>query len=64
MKNELLDEILDEIHKVRAAHAARFNHDLEAMARDLQRREALSRARGVKFDDPPKRKKSRSRKTA
>jgi len=58
------DEILGEIHRIRAAHAARFNHDLDAMVKDLQRREALSEARGVKFLDPPKPKRPRSRKTA
>jgi len=58
------DPILEEIRKIRAEHSAQFNHDLDAMVKDLQKEEALARARGVKFADPPKRKKSRSRKTA
>jgi len=65
MKDKFLDEILDEIHRIRAEHAAEFNHDLKAMLNDLRREEALAKARGVKFVSPPKdRKRSRNRKTA
>ena len=53
----LKDPIVEELHKIRAERSARFNHDLDAMFKDLQRREALSRARGVKFVSPPNRKK-------
>ena len=52
------DPIVEEIHRVRAEHSKQFNHDLDAMFKDLQRREALSRARGVKFAAPRKRKKT------
>jgi len=55
------DPIIEELHRIRAERSAEFNHDIKAMIKDLQRREALSRARGVKFDDPPKRKKTRVR---
>ena len=56
------DPIIEELHRIRAEHAAEFNHDLHAMIKDLQRSEALSRARGVKFvSPPPKRKKTRAR---
>ena len=58
------DHILDEIRRIRAEHSAEFNHDLDAMVKDLQRREALSRARGVKFVAPPKNNKRTQRKTA
>jgi len=54
MKDKFLEEILDEIHRVRAEHAAEFNHDLKAMLDDLRRHEALAKARGVKFLSPPK----------
>ena len=54
------DPILEEIHRVREKYSSQFP-TFEAMVKDLQRREALSRARGVKFDDPPKRKKTRTR---
>ena len=33
------DSIIAELRKTRDAHAARFNHDLDAMLRDLQERE-------------------------
>lgn len=33
------DPIVDEIRKIRDAHAARFNYDLEAIYRDIKERE-------------------------
>lgn len=36
---ERRDPIVDEIRRIRDAHAAKFNYDLNAIARDLQRRE-------------------------
>ena len=51
------DPILEEIRRIRTERSARFNHDLDAMVKELQREEALDRARGVKFADPPARKK-------
>ena len=56
------DPIIEEIHRIRAERAAKFNHDLHAMMNDLRQREALSEARGVKFVSPPKdRKRTRSK---
>ena len=56
------DPIIEEIHKIRAERAAEFNHDIHAMMNDLRRREALAKARGVKFVSPPKdRKRSRGK---
>jgi len=33
------DPILDEIHRFREEHAARFDHDVDAIVRDLQEQE-------------------------
>ena len=58
------DPILEEIRRVREEYSAQFP-DLHSMVKDLRRQEALARARGVKFADPPKRRKLRgARKTA
>jgi len=47
------DPILDEIHRVREALAARFDHDLEAIGRYLMDREKQEDRAAVAF--PPKR---------
>lgn len=36
------DEILEEIHKIRAEHAEAFNYDLQAICDDLRRKQAES----------------------
>jgi len=36
------DPIIEEIHKIRQEHAARFGYDLRAIVRDYQRRQKLS----------------------
>ena len=41
------DPIVDEVHRVRDAHAARFNYDLDAIFQDIKEREKKS---GLKFD--------------
>ena len=33
------DPIVEELHRIREAHAARFNHDLQAIVGDLRRLE-------------------------
>lgn len=35
------DPIVDELHRVREAHAARFNNDLRAIVQDLKELEAV-----------------------
>jgi hypothetical protein len=40
------DPIVDEVRRIRDAHAARFNYDLDAIFRDLKEREKKS---GLKF---------------
>jgi len=41
------DPIVDEIRRVRDAHAARFNYDLDAIFRDIKERETKSRHKFV-----------------
>ena len=36
------DPIVEEIRKVREAHAARFNHDLDAICQDIREEEEKS----------------------
>ena len=40
------DPIVDEVHRIRDAHAARFNYDLDAIFQDIKEREKKS---GLKF---------------
>ncbi len=42
------DPIVAEVRKVRDAHSARFNHDLDAIFRDIKEREKAS---GLKFEN-------------
>jgi hypothetical protein len=46
------DVIVEEVHRVREAHAAQFNHDLWAIYQDLKRLEVESECPLVSF--PPK----------
>jgi hypothetical protein len=55
------DPFVDEIRKIRDAHAARFNYDLEAIYRDIKEREKeRERTTGRKFIPPPRRAGSAS----
>jgi hypothetical protein len=47
------DPIVEEVRKVREAHAARFNYDLRAIYQDLKRLERESGRTFVRF--PPRR---------
>ncbi len=42
----MTDPIVDEVRRVRDAHAARFNYDLDAIFQDIKEREKKS---GLKF---------------
>jgi hypothetical protein len=46
------DPIIDEIRKVREAHASRLNRDLDAIFRDIKEREKQGRRKFVSF--PPR----------
>ena len=43
------DPIIEELHKFREEHAARFNYDLDAIIKDLQESERLSNRQKVSF---------------
>ena len=43
------DPIVDEVRRVRDAHAARFNYDLDAIFRDTKEQEAKSGRKFVSF---------------
>jgi hypothetical protein len=47
------DPIVEEVRRVRDAHAARFGYDSEAIYKDLKEQERLSGREFVRF--PPKR---------
>jgi hypothetical protein len=55
------DPIVEEIHRYRQEHAAKFNYDVDAIARDIQEREKTSKARFVDLSkappDPPRGRK-------
>ena len=38
-EREFVDPIVEEVRRVRDAHAARFNYDLDAIVRDLRERQ-------------------------
>lgn len=44
------DPIVDEVRRVRDAHAARFNYDLDAIFRDIKEQEKKSGRRFVSFN--------------
>ncbi|NDH07022.1 hypothetical protein EBX93_14075, partial [bacterium] len=46
------DEIIDEIHEIRDAHAAKFKYDLHAICDDLKKTEAQNIAAGHPFITP------------
>jgi hypothetical protein len=48
---KMKDPIVEEIHRIRCAYAAQFNHDLAALVRDAQQRERAARRAGRKFVD-------------
>jgi len=47
------DPIVDEVRRVREAHAARFHYDLDAIFRDIKEQEKKSGRKFVSF--PPRR---------
>ena len=47
------DPIVDEVRRVRDAHAARCNYDLWAIFRDIQEQQKRSGLKFVSFASPP-----------
>ena len=45
------DPIVDEVRRVRAEHAARFNYDLRAIFRDIKEQQERSGLKFVSFAD-------------
>ena len=45
-----IDPIVDEVRRVRDAHAAKFNYDLRAIFRDLKANEAASGREYVRYE--------------
>lgn len=43
------DPIVDDIHKIRETYAAKFNHDIAAMVRDLQQKAKERQAHAIEF---------------
>jgi hypothetical protein len=43
------DPIVEEIHRIREEHAAQFNYDLDAIFRDIQKRQNESGRKVVSF---------------
>ena len=50
-----LDTIVEEVRQARDAYAKKFNYDLDAICRDLQEKQKLSRKKVISL--PPKRLK-------
>jgi hypothetical protein len=51
------NDIVAEVRRGRDAHAKRFNYDLDAIVKDIRKREALNKDRVVSL--PPKRVKTK-----
>ena len=48
------DPIVDEVRRIRAEHAARFDYDLWAIYRDIKEQQERSGLKFVSFADEPK----------
>ncbi|HEU0009531.1 MAG TPA: hypothetical protein VFT34_06935 [Verrucomicrobiae bacterium] len=54
------DEIISEVRRARAEHAAKFNYDTAAIFRDYRRLEKKLKAAGWKVVSLPRRKPART----
>jgi len=55
------DEIIAEVRRVRAEHAAKFNYDFKAICRDYRRLTQRLKAQGWKIVSQPVRKAAKAR---
>lgn len=55
------DEIIAEVRRVRAEHAAKFNYDMAAIFADYGRLEKRLKAQGWKFANAPARRPTKAR---
>ena len=55
------DEIISEVRRVRAEHAAKFNYDFKAICRDYRRLTQRLKAEGWKVMSKPLRKAAKAR---
>ena len=55
------DPIIAGLRRIRDAHAAKFNHDFDAIAQDWMKEEAAARRAGQKFVDLSAKRKPRLR---
>lgn len=58
------DEIISEVRRIRAEHAAKFNYDSTAIFADYRRLEKRLKAEGWKFASQPARKAGKERRVA
>lgn len=54
------DEIISEVRRVRAQHAAKFNYDFKAICRDYRRLTQRLKAQGWKVVSKPARKAAKA----
>ncbi len=52
-KDQIFDDPIDEIHRIRDEHAKKFNYDIDAIIADIKRREKEENIKTVAL--PPKR---------
>ncbi len=45
----MIDPIVEEIHKIREKHAEKFDYDIDAIFKDLQKKQSKSKRKIVSF---------------
>jgi hypothetical protein len=47
-----VDPIVEEVRRVREAHAAKFDYDLDRIVEDLMRQQEIDKANGIEYVTP------------